>query len=138
MKFQSKQIISVLLLLLIVISNSGFAIFQHMCKMDAETKCTATNEMSCCMSMPIEADVKQETLMNEGCCETDFKFIKFDFKANLEKYQTHIKSLETHLSDLYTQLHIINKSNYLAFYFAEKPLPKPGRFILQTSQRLLI
>jgi hypothetical protein len=86
------QHISLVLLLVFAISNTGFAVYQHICYSSGTTGVSVLVPAFCEMEAEKEADnccskPESEKIPADDCCEHNSAFAKMDTDATLEKEQ---------------------------------------------------
>lgn len=141
MKIIAKQIIASFLLLVMLVSTTGFSVFSHICLMNGnKTTQVAEPVSSCCAATEKHEDEKAPIeIKNVECCVNDITYIKFNFDAlrgNAQHPELFFVALDY---PVLTFLDFANETFVADNKHAQNlPPPKPGRDILLQSDLLRI
>lgn len=141
MKFIAKQIIASFLLLVLMVSTTGFSVFSHICLMNGN-KTTQVSEpvSSCCEGTEKHEDETPAAVINnEDCCVDDVTYIKFTFEALRDNVQHSELFFVAFDYPVLTFQDFANETFVADNKHAQNlPPPKPGRDILLQTDLLRI
>ncbi|MFN0276018.1 MAG: HYC_CC_PP family protein [Chitinophagales bacterium] len=134
------QIVASFLLLVLLVSTTGFSVFSHMCLMNGNVSKDVTEQVSSCCetSQTQKADDCHDNIVQATCCVNDITYIKFSFDALREDINT-IELQAEHFELLSISMNSpVTENTFTKLFAINLPPPKPGRDILLQTDLLRI